>query len=313
MGFAFGEHHIDEYHTQGFTVFRDVIAPPLLAELRRQADIGRPIARRVGGGNAQRLQPLVKHPEIDMTPFDELDRLPVLDRALRDLFAGQPDMATELSLAREWVGILYEPGESPYCMPWHRDYRDLHPGVDLRKWQTLVHDLRMFNQTNVALYDDGCLWAVPGSHLRRDTPQEIRRFPDRPIPHPNVARLDPEQAELVCRAYVQSMPGAVQIRLNAGDFMLYRNTIWHTGNYVPYIKRATIHGALLTPEYKDFYLNDFLPVFDPAKGPRRWQNANADAPAYREVYPRMLAQRWWGRLQRLPGWVAPRIKRRLGL
>jgi hypothetical protein len=312
MAFAFGDHHIDEYHTQGFTVFRDLIPPRLLADLRRQADIGRPIARRVAGGNAQRLQPLVQHPEIDMAPFDALDRLPVLCDALRDLFASQPDMVPDLALAREWVGILYEPGESPYCMSWHRDYRDLHPGVDLQKWQSLLHDQRMFNQTNVALYDDGCLWAVPGSHLRRDTPQEIRRFPDRPIPHPDVTGLDPGQAELVCREYVQSMPGAVQVRLNAGDFMLYRNTLWHTGNYVPYIKRATIHGALLTPEYKAYYLHDFLPVFDPANGKQRWQNANADTATFREVYARMLAQRWWGRAQRLPGWLALRIKRRLG-
>jgi hypothetical protein len=92
-----------------------------------------------------------------------------------------------------------------------------------------------------------------------------------------VARLDAEQAETVCRGYVQSMPGAVQVRLNAGDFMLYRNTLWHTGNDVPYIKRATIHGALLTPEGRDFCLNDFIPVLDPAKGPRHWENPNAGA------------------------------------
>lgn len=313
MTFEFNDQHIVDYHTLGYTVFRDLIPPALLAELRRQADLGRPIARRVAGGNAQRLQPIIKYPELDMRPFDQLDRLPVLDRALHALFASEPGMVVDLSLARELLGILYEPGESPYCMSWHRDYRDLHPGVDLQKWQRLLHDPRLFNQTNVALYDDGCLWAVPGSHLRCDTPQEIRRFPDRPIPHPDLVRLDPEQAETVCRGYVQSMPGAVQVRLNAGDFMLYRNTLWHTGNYVPYVKRATIHGALLTPEYHDFYLNDFMPVFDPAKGPRHWENANAGTPTYREQVPRMLARRWWGRARRFPAWLVPRLKRRLGL
>ena len=133
MAFEFNDQHIVDYHTLGYTVFRDLIPPALLAELRRQADLGRLIARRVAGGNAQRLQPIIKHPELDMRPFDELDRLPVLDRALRELFASEPGMVVDLSLAREWLGILYEPGESPYCMSWHRDYRDLHPGVDLQK------------------------------------------------------------------------------------------------------------------------------------------------------------------------------------
>lgn len=82
---------------------------------------------------------------------------------------------------------------------------------------------------------------------------------------------------------------------------------------MPYVKRATIHGALLTPEYHDFYLNDFMPVFDPAKGPRHWENANAGTPTYREQVPRMLARRWWGRARRFPAWLVPRLKRRLGL
>ena len=48
------------------------------------------------------------------------------------------------------------------------------------------------------------------------------------------------------------MPGAVQLHLDAGDFALYRNTLWHIGNYVPYRKRATIHDGALTAEFKDW-------------------------------------------------------------
>ena len=36
---------------------------------------------------------------------------------------------------------------------------------------------------------------------------------------------------------------------DAGDFCLYRNTLWHIGNYVPYAKRATLHDAVDTDEF----------------------------------------------------------------
>ena len=45
------------------------------------------------------------------------------------------------------------------------------------------------------------------------------------------------------------MPGAVRLRLNAGDCAVYRNTLWHLGSYLPYRKRATLHDAVETPEY----------------------------------------------------------------
>ena len=48
------------------------------------------------------------------------------------------------------------------------------------------------------------------------------------------------------------MPGAVQLRLNAGDFALYRSSAWHLGNYVPYRKRATLHDFCGTPEYSAY-------------------------------------------------------------
>lgn len=313
MGFEFSGQHIKDYHALGYAIFRDIIPAPLLTALREEADRGRPIARRLHGGNAQRLQPIAEHPEIDMGPFDELDGLPVLNRALDEIFGQVEGMTADLSQAREYLGILYEPGDSPYCMGWHRDYRDLWPGINLDKWQELLHDMRMFNQTNVALYDDGCLWAVPGSHLRRDTPEEIRRFPDRPIAYPDVSRMTPEVAEYTCRRYVRSMPGAVQIHLNAGDFMIYRNTLWHIGNYIPYIKRATIHGALLTPEYKDFFTHEFLPVFQNASAPRKWQNLNADTAAYRDVWLEMMATRYWNKLRAAPRRYGPKVLRRLGL
>ena len=41
------------------------------------------------------------------------------------------------------------------------------------RWKHL-HDPECFNQINCALYDDHCLWVVPGSHSRGDTAAEVR-------------------------------------------------------------------------------------------------------------------------------------------
>lgn len=309
MAFEFSATHINEYHAQGYTVLRDLIPATLLRDLRRVADPGRPIARRLSGGNAQRLQPFQDH--LDRRPFDTLFQLAALHAALFEIFGGLPGSMDGVEV--DGNAILYEPGDSPYCMAWHRDYRDLWPGVDLPKWQRMMHDPRMFNQSNAALYDDGALWVVPGSHLRRDTPDEIRRFPVRPIPFPDVGRMTPEEAEYAGRAYCQSMPGAVQAWLNAGDFMIYRNTLWHIGNYVPYMKRATVHGSLMTPEYRDFVIQDFMPFVYPPRPISEFKNLNVGTQAYREAYPGIVARRWLGTLKQAPRSVARKIKRGLRL
>ena len=59
------------------------------------------------------------------------------------------------------------------------------------------------------------------------------------------------------------MPGAVQLRLSAGDFALYRSSAWHIGNYVPYRKRATIHDFCGTPAWSD-YIRERVPRKDEA-------------------------------------------------
>ena len=45
--------------------------------------------------------------------------------------------------------------------------------------------------------------------------------------------------------HCQNFPGAVQMHLAAGDFMIYRNLAWHNGNYIPYQPRATLHDVAM--------------------------------------------------------------------
>ena len=48
MAFAFCDRHIDEYRTQGYTVFRQVLPLSLIADLRRVCDEARDLARQEG-------------------------------------------------------------------------------------------------------------------------------------------------------------------------------------------------------------------------------------------------------------------------
>ncbi len=244
MRFRFSDRHIDEYYTRGATIFRGIVPPALLDDLRRAADQAREIARQKFGPQTQRLQPLSQY-EINQKPFEDFGNLPELRDALSRVLSPQHTYATT-----EMLGVLLEPAELPYCTMWHRDWRDNISGLELAQWDAVVHDINLFNQLNCALYEDSSTWIVSGSHLRRDLPGEVARFPHRPIPGPDLEHKSPAERERLCLEYCQSLPGAEHLWLDAGDFALYRNSLWHIGNYVPYKKRATLHDAVDTPQFK---------------------------------------------------------------
>jgi hypothetical protein len=241
--FQFSDRHIEEYHTQGYTVFREILPPSLVAELRRVTDRAREIAREKHGPQAQRLQPVYSY-DLDRRPFDDFRDLAPLRDAITRLLSPRHVTGTEYML-----GVLLEPAELPWCTYWHRDWRDNVGDLDVDGWLRVYRDLNLFNQVNCALYADGSTWVVPGSHLRPDLPREVARFPTRPVPGPALEGLSIVERERACLEYCRSMPGAVCLHLEAGDFALYRNTLWHLGTYIPYCRRATLHDVVDTPEF----------------------------------------------------------------
>jgi ectoine hydroxylase-related dioxygenase (phytanoyl-CoA dioxygenase family) len=243
MSFRFSDAHIQEYHTRGYTVFREIVPAPLVGDLRRATDQAREAARRKTGTQAQRLQPVAKF-EIEQKPFRDYAGLPALREAITKLLSARHTHPND-----DWLGVLLEPAETPYCTIWHRDWRDNVQTMPIAAWEAVFRDINYFNQVNCALYEDSSTWVVPGSHLRQDLQCEVERFPDRPIRGPELDGRTSEERERLCRQYCESMPGAVQLHLDAGDLALYRNTLWHIGSYVPYRKRATLHDLVDTPEY----------------------------------------------------------------
>jgi hypothetical protein len=247
LAFSATDQHIEEYHSLGYTVFRQILPPSLIGDLRRVTDKAREIAREEGGGQTQRLQPVGEY-DLDQQPFIDYAELPVLAEAISRVLTPRHRHGD-----RDIFGILLEPRDLPWCTQWHRDWRDNMGGMPLEMWDAVFSDINYFNQINCALYEDDSTWVVPGSHLRRDLPREVERFPDRPIPGPDLDGKNYEEREATCLVYCQSLSGGVRLQLDAGDFALYRNTLWHLGNYVPYKKRATIHDGAMTPEFTEFF------------------------------------------------------------
>ena len=245
MPFTFSEQHIEDYHRDGYTVFQSILPASLVGDLRRVTDEARDVARATSGGQVQRLQPVTAYEQLDLTPFRDCAELPALTDAVQRTLGSQFAHGN-----LDVLGILLEPADQPWCTQWHRDWRDNMGGLDLQRWEADFRHPELFNQVNCALYEDGSTWVVPGSHQRHDLPREIERFPHRPIEHPQTGNLDPAEAERVCWEYVVSMPGARQLVLAAGDYCLYRNSLWHIGNYVPYRRRATLHDTADTEAFR---------------------------------------------------------------
>ena len=252
MPFQFTEKHISDYHLFGYTVFEEIIPNTLLTDLRRVTDRARDIAHEVTGPQAQRLQPVAKY-DLDQKPFQDYGELPELTDAIHQVLTPKHYHAD-----LERTGILLEPSNYPWCTDWHRDWRD-HMPIDVfeeefsKEWAQQSFNIEYQNQINCALYEDPSTWIVPGSHYRqRNLPGEVtaKKAYDRDK-HRNQTPESNEQQERDCLAYTRNMPGSVQLRLNAGDFVLYRSSAWHIGNYVPYRKRATIHDFCGTPAYAE--------------------------------------------------------------
>jgi ectoine hydroxylase-related dioxygenase (phytanoyl-CoA dioxygenase family) len=225
------------------------LPPTLIGDLRRVSEKARQIARSRSGAQAQRLQPVFQF-DLDHRAFRDYLELP----ALRDAVARVLQNAahgTQTGLA-----VLFEPRTHPWTTGWHRDFRYTgHPQAVVERWKRDYCDLELFNQANCALYEDGCTWLVPGSHARENTQEEqslVASDQLPPIPVPDVSTMGMEEAECTCLQYCSRMPGAIRILLDAGDYALYRSSMWHLGNYAPYKIRATLHDFVETDAYAEW-------------------------------------------------------------
>src|SRR5207247_2749526 len=88
MPFQFSDQHIEEYHMRGLTVFRGILPPSLLSDLRRVTDRAREIAREKHGPQAQRLQPVAGY-DLDQRPFEDYHSLSAVREAVTGPLSAQ--------------------------------------------------------------------------------------------------------------------------------------------------------------------------------------------------------------------------------
>ena len=245
MGFRFRDSLIQDYRTRGCAIFRQILPPSLIRDLRRATAQVHHYAREKRGPQAQRLQPIVNY-NIDIKPFWDYAELPPLVDAIGQVLTPEHRIANS-GLAR--TGLLLEPRDKPWCTAWHRDIRETSNVPDLDEFRRLNRDPIWFNQINCPLYEDNCTWYVPGSHLRDDLPGEIDAA-GTPLPPED----EPcEERERACLEYSGAMPSAERLFMDAGDFALYHPNGWHLGNYLPGRRRVTIHDFAPTPQLLDWY------------------------------------------------------------
>src|SRR5436309_9764611 len=142
MPFQFSDQHIEEYHMRGLTVFRGILPPSLLSDLRRVTDRARELAREKHGTQAQRLQPVAAY-DLDQRPFEDYHSLPELRDAVTRLLSARHQPST-----REWLSVLLEPAGLPWTTQWHHDWHEAVPGVDPAEFALARRDTNLFNQVN---------------------------------------------------------------------------------------------------------------------------------------------------------------------
>ncbi len=216
----------EQYAEQGFILIPGGIPADLLREL--QADF-EPLlqARDAGGTSLDWRHQTILEPKHFHRSFVEFLNLPVLSRTAESAFG-----TTNLSFAG--LAVLLGRNVNSLCK-WHRDFNDADPEID-----ALLSNPRMLMQFNCAVFDDPALWVVPGSH-NRPTRADERDF---------AAKLESleftgpfEPALKFTPDPLGGMPGAKHVPLKAGDCLLYNPILWHSAEYRPEWRRATLHGG----------------------------------------------------------------------
>ena len=108
MAFKFCDAMIHDYRTRGCVVFRQILPPSLLRDLRRATARTQEVARARFGPQVQRLK-VTGDSGIDLQPFREYAELPALVDAVGRLLTPRHKIDEDFSRA----SVLLEPSEMP--------------------------------------------------------------------------------------------------------------------------------------------------------------------------------------------------------
>ncbi|KAJ3819476.1 hypothetical protein F5880DRAFT_1099126 [Lentinula raphanica] len=228
----------ETYDTQGFVVVPGLVSSRDFSELRKASQ--NVISRTREGSWPHRRTVGKQFPPFDNDHPDSWGVQHVMHPDLGESAAVFSDWYTSDALTRvcaellqckeedlqlELFNLLINPLSHSFALRWHRDdvKETALPEEEqaaLDKWHTGV-------QWNTALYEDACLYVVPGSHKVPRTPEQ----------RAHSCTLDPPDNPL-------SMPDAKLLTLKAGDTVFYNSNILHCASYDHTAERATLHACM---------------------------------------------------------------------
>lgn len=160
------------------------------------------------------------HPDLGEPIFAEWYNSEALVQAIcRLLDCGEDKLQMEL------FNLLINPESHEFALRWHRD--DVREAASEDEERQALAVWHHGAQWNTALYEDSCLYVVPGSHKRpRDNAQRALSSTSEPPKNPF------------------DMPGSLQVVLKEGETVFYNSNILHCAAYDPTVKRATLHACM---------------------------------------------------------------------
>ncbi|KAI5122409.1 hypothetical protein M0805_002959 [Coniferiporia weirii] len=160
------------------------------------------------------------NPELVEPAFAKWYTSDALTGAVRELLD-----CSEENLQMELFNLLINPVSHDFALRWHRD--------DVREDATEEEEKQALSlwhhgvQWNTALYEDSCLFVVPGSHKVPRTPEQ------RVLSESLEAPKDPME-----------MPGVRRVTLKPGQTVFYNNNILHCATYSSKAQRETLHASI---------------------------------------------------------------------
>ena len=247
---------------QGFVIIPRTIPPERLDGLRASFEVlvGRQFDRWQSERDAAGQWPdsyFARQPRVLIQSVVDASTAETVELCLDDSTLGKSRRLMQAPhAAPTLMSMMCNPAEDHGPDRWHRDIR---PSA-LAPLAGLQHDARAngpaYVQWNIPLFDDAVLWVVPGSHWRVNSDEENR----------DLAR-DPSVP----------LPGGIPVELNAGDAVVYLNTMLHWGSDYSAKLRRTVHlgyrafGGAIYPHAHAFNWNLGFTSRLPAATRRRFE------------------------------------------
>ncbi|KAF9496944.1 hypothetical protein BDN71DRAFT_1488351 [Pleurotus eryngii] len=130
-------------------------------------------------------------------------------------------------LQMELFNLLINPVSHNFALRWHCDDVSEKATEQEEQEALAIWHHGVSEGTLAALYEDRCLYIVPGSHKQPRT-SEQRFLSSSQVPPENP--LD--------------MPGAIQVILHPGDSVFYNSNILHCATYDSKTPRTTLHACM---------------------------------------------------------------------